>query len=82
MIVNAALSLLNSQTSALCHNFSSDIMNQTLTPYTYNIPFSCHDVFSIYQQETIMDSVCMCMHVCVCFLFSQDRSPAEFFAIV
>lgn len=57
-------------------------MNQTLTLCTYNIPFSCHDVFGRRQQETIMVSMCMCMHVCVYILFSEDGSPAESPAIV
>ena len=45
MIVNAALSRSNSQTSALYQKFSSYIMNHAGTPYTYKIPFICHDVF-------------------------------------
>ena len=49
---------------------------------THNIPFSCYDVFGRHQQETVMVSMCICVHVCVYILFSEDRSPAEPPAIV
>lgn len=75
-IVSAALSSSNSQTRALYHDFSST-MNQTLTSCTYNIPFSCHDVFGRHQQETIMVSMCMCMQVCIFSFQKTDHQQSS-----
>ena len=72
----AALSPSNSLASAFYQNFPSYILNHTWTPYTYKIPFSCHDIFGGHQQVTIMGLGCACMHPCVC-VFSFQKTEQQ-----